>query len=146
MSSAGHSVFQKPVAKAEAWVKEVARRMKWNDDETALKALRVVLHALRDRLTIDEAAQLSAQLPMVVRGLFFEGWRPHRNPSHPPGLAEFFAEIDAHLPRLTPPERKRAVQVVFDVVGHHISEGEVDDIAAVLPPDLREFWKSTVED
>lgn len=146
MSAAVHSVFQKPVAKADGWVREVARRMKWNDDETALKALRVVLHALRDRLTINEAAQLSAQLPMVVRGLFFESWRPHRNASLPGGLNEFFTEIDAHLPRLTPRDRKRAVQVVLDVLAHHISEGEVDDIAAVLPCDLREFWKSTVDD
>ena len=146
MSAVKLSVFRKPVAKANGWIKEIGKRMKWNDEEDALKALRVVLHALRDRLTIDEAAQLSAQLPLVVRGIFFEGWRPHGHAHRAGGLNGFFGEIDAQLPNVTPRDRKRAVQIVFDVLAHHISQGEVGDIAAVLPAEMSEFWTATVAD
>jgi uncharacterized protein (DUF2267 family) len=37
-------------------------------------ALRAVLHALRDRLTIAEAAHLAARLPMLIRGIYYHGW------------------------------------------------------------------------
>jgi len=146
MSVVKQSVFRNPVAKANGWIKEISKRMKWNDEEVALKALRVVLHALRDRLTVEEAAQLSAQLPLVIRGLFLEGWKPRGTPKRDGGLNAFFAEMDAQLPNLTPRDRKRAVQVVFDVLAHHISDGEVGDIAAVLPAEMREFWTATVSD
>ena len=146
MSVVKQSVFRNPAAKANGWIKEISKRMKWNDEEVALKALRVVLHALRDRLTVEEAAQLSAQLPLVIRGLFFEGWRPRGTPKRDGGLNAFFAEMDAQLPNLTPRDRKRAVQVVFDVLAHQISDGEVGDIAAVLPAEMREFWTATGSD
>lgn len=146
MSAVEQSVFHNPVSKANGWIKEISRRLKLNDEKEALKALRVVLHGLRDRLTIEEAAQLSAQLPLVVRGVFFESWRPHAMAGRSGGLTEFFAEIDDKLSNLTPHDRKRTVQVVFDVLAHHISEGEVNEIAAVLPADFKEFWKATVAD
>jgi uncharacterized protein (DUF2267 family) len=144
VSAVKQAVFRNAFSKANDWINEVARRMKCNDKILALKALRAVLHALRDRLTIEEAVQLSAQLPLVIRGVYFEGWSPFDAAERGGGLAGFFAEIESHLPDMTDRERKRTVQVVFDVLAHHISSGEVDDIAAVLPAELREFWATTV--
>ena len=146
MKTMRRAVFGAAVTKANSWINEIALRLKHNDKSEALKLLRVVLHALRDRLTIEETAHLSAQLPMVVRGLFFEGWSPF-DPADPDGgLDAFLAEISVHLPHLTDRERTRAVQVVFDVLAHHISQGEVEDIGAVLPASLKEFWLKTVAD
>jgi uncharacterized protein (DUF2267 family) len=146
VSTAAQSVFRNPVAKANGWINEIAKRMKLGDKNEALQALRAVLHALRDRLTVDEAAQLSAQLPLVVRGLFFENFRPHTMPVRRDGVDEFLAEIGAHLPRLTERELKRAVQIVFDVLAHHVSAGEIEDVGAMLPTELRAFWNETIAD
>lgn len=146
MSAAAQSVFRNPVAKANGWINEIAKRMKHGDKNEALQTLRVVLHALRDRLTVDEAAQLSAQLPLVVRGVFFENFRPHTMPVRRGGLDEFLMEVGVQLPRLTPHELKRSVQVVFDVLAHHVSQGEVEDVGAMLPTELRSFWTETVAD
>lgn len=40
----------------------------------AYRLLRTILHALRDRLTAHEPAQFGAQLPMLIRGLYYVGW------------------------------------------------------------------------
>jgi len=146
MSAATQSVFRNPVAKANGWINEITKRMKHGDKNEALQALRAVLHGLRDRLTVGEAAQLSAQLPLVIRGIFFENFRPHAMPIHHGGVDEFLDEVGAHTPRLSPREVKRAVQIVFDILAHHVSTGEVEDIAAILPTELREFWTETVTD
>jgi len=64
------------LAKSEIWINDMCERLDLEDEERACLALRAGLHALRDRLTVEEAAHLAAQLPIAVRGLFFEGWHP----------------------------------------------------------------------
>ena len=54
---------------ANLWLKELADELGWADRERVYHALRSVLHALRNRLTVDEAADLGAQLPLLIRGL-----------------------------------------------------------------------------
>jgi uncharacterized protein (DUF2267 family) len=44
-----------------------------------------MLHALRDRLPPEIAVHLSAQLPMLVRGIYYEGWKADER-SHGPGV------------------------------------------------------------
>jgi len=51
------------------------------DKRYAYRALRAVMHAIRDRLTVDETAQLAAQLPELIRGIYYEGWDPSRTPA-----------------------------------------------------------------
>ena len=44
-----------------------------DDRQDAYRAVRGVLHTLRDRLPVEESAQLAAQLPTLLRGVFYEG-------------------------------------------------------------------------
>ena len=98
-------------------------------------ALRAVLHALRDRLTADEAAQLGAQLPMLVRGIYYEGWDPSRVPKklH---RDEFLERVRAEFPYEAEGGTERLVRTVLRALGHHVSPGEWDDIKASMPKDL----------
>ena len=75
MSSTGLEVFDETVHKTNIWLKEIAQVL-GPDRHRAYNALRAVLHCLRDRLTVDEAAQLGDQLPMLVRGIYYEAWHP----------------------------------------------------------------------
>lgn len=81
MTTTGLEIFDTTVQKTNRWLAGIAERLDHRDRQHAYQALRGVLHALRDRLTIDEAAHLGAQLPMLVRGIFFEAWQPARPPT-----------------------------------------------------------------
>ncbi len=80
---AGRDVFDGTMQKTEIWLNELMAELEWEGKpEKTYFALRTVLHALRDRLTVEEAVQLGAQLPMLVRGFYYEGWtlkgKPHK--------------------------------------------------------------------
>jgi uncharacterized protein (DUF2267 family) len=83
MSATGLSVFDTTLQKTNHWLKELMRLLDWNDRQKAYLALRATLHALRDRLPLEETAQLGAQLPMLVRGFYYEGWDPGDKPVQP---------------------------------------------------------------
>ena len=72
MTATGLDVFDSTVQKTNTWLNDLMQVGGWVDRRTAFRALRATLHALRDRLIVDEVAQLSAQLPMLIRGLYFE--------------------------------------------------------------------------
>src|SRR5690242_20962544 len=70
-----HELFDSTMQKTQVWLNDLMSQLDWDDRlHKAYLALRTVLHALRDRLPIEEAVQLGAQLPMLVRGFYYEGW------------------------------------------------------------------------
>ncbi len=88
-----HSVQQTNI-----WLKALCEELRWEDRHDAYRALRAVLHALRDRLTAEQAVHLGAQLPTIVRGLYYEGWRLSANPDSERQPADFAARVAAELP------------------------------------------------
>jgi uncharacterized protein (DUF2267 family) len=127
------------VQKTNEWLKEIMVTL-GVDDGVAYRTLRAVLHALRDRLSIDEAVQLGAQLPMLIRGLYYEGWCPRRTPTKA-NRAQFIEQVrssDCWRPGQLHPEL--FVRAVLSVLTRHISAGEVNDIQAILPTEFRELW------
>lgn len=64
------------VRASEDWIDELMRRLGWHDRERSYLALIAALHALRDCLPRDEAVYVGAQLPALLRGLYYDGWHP----------------------------------------------------------------------
>jgi len=71
--STGLDVFDRTVQAANLWLKELMDALGWDDRYQAYEGLRTTLHALRDRLTLEEMAQLGAQVPLLIRGVYYEG-------------------------------------------------------------------------
>jgi uncharacterized protein (DUF2267 family) len=97
-----------------------------------------VLHALRDRLTVQEASDLAAQLPMLLRGVYYEGWQPSKVPVKMHREA-FLERVRAGFPHEVDGGIERLVQTVLDALRLHITEGEWEDVKATLPKDLVEI-------
>lgn len=141
MSTTGLDVFDSTLQKTNSWLNDIMQELGWEGErQRAYLALRSVLHALRDRLTIEEALDLGAQLPMLVRGFYYEGWKTAGKPLKERRRADFLAHI-AHDFRDDKRRDPEAIaRAVFTVIARHASAGEIEDIKRILPAELRELW------
>jgi uncharacterized protein (DUF2267 family) len=140
MSQTGLTQFDSTIQTTNTWLKELMEWMGWQDRHRAYHALRAVLHALRDRLTVDEVVTLGAQLPMLVRGFYYEGWHLAGKPLKERRKEVFLshiAEAFRDSPDVDPEEVTRAV---FQVLAKHVTAGEVESVKHCLPTELRSLW------
>jgi uncharacterized protein (DUF2267 family) len=139
MSTTGLGVFDTTLQKTAIWLNEIMAELGSKDRHLAYLALRATLHALRDRLTVEEAVDLGAQLPMLVRGFYYEGWTLSGKP-HKEHKAGFLSAIrDCFGPGIVP-DAERVARAVFKVLGRHVTAGEIKDVKQLLPKDLRDLW------
>ena len=140
MSTNGLDVFDTTVQKTNSWLKDIMHEMDWQERRKAYQALRSTLHALRDRLTVDEVAQLAAQLPMLVRGFYYEGWDPTGKPLKVRDLEGFLATIALEFRGDDEVDPDQVARAVFTVLARRITQGELEDIEGLLPKEVRRLW------
>jgi len=140
MSTTGLDVFDTTVQKTNSWLKDIMHEMDWQERRKAYQALRSTLHALRDRLTVDEVAQLAAQLPMLVRGFYYEGWDPTGKPLKVRDLEGFLATIALEFRGDDEVDPDEVARAVFTVLARRITQGELEDIEGLLPKEVRRLW------
>ena len=107
------------------------------DHRSAYRALRSVLHVLRNRLTPEQAVHMGAQLPLLVRGIFYDGWRIAGKPSDERQPVEFATLVAADLPPSLARDASRVTRAVFGLLEKEVDRGETDKIIATLPHPLR---------
>jgi uncharacterized protein (DUF2267 family) len=133
-------VFDRTLQKAHQWLEDLMRLAHYQDEAQAYSAMRAVLHALRDRLSAEEAAQLAAQFPMLLRGMFFEGWRPNSGPTRQRHVDEFLGTVSEGLRANRTIDPLHATRSVFLLLNEHIAAGEIEDVRGLLPRELRDLW------
>ena len=137
MSEDDPSIIERSVEKTHIWLKELAHELGDSDRDYAYRALRAVLHALRDRLPVDVAAKLAAELPTLIRGIYYEDWDPSRTPL-PIHDVDAFLDRVAHEGRMAgETEASLAVTAVTKIMRRHLTAGEIDEVLAVLPDRLK---------
>jgi len=146
LMSTGLDTFDKTVQESNLWLKDIMDRLDTKDRHHAYSSLRAVLHALRDRIGAESAAHLGAQLPMLLRGLYYEGWDPTDKPTKERHEEAFLAHIARELPRAEESEVERGALAVLDVLSKHIDRGAAAKIAAMFPQDLRKFWPAFIQE
>lgn len=129
-------VIDTTVQKTYRWIDEISEELGEVGRREAYRDLRAFLQTVRDRLIVDQAAELGAQLPMLVRGIYYEAWDPSRAPVKM--KAEEFVETFMERAVL-PPGREplAAMKAAAGVLRRHVTEGETEDVLASLPLEIR---------
>ena len=141
MTTSSLEQIERAVHSANTWLAELDEIMAWDNRARSWRLLRATLHALRDWLSINEAVQLGAQLPMLVRGLYYEGWRPATTPVKERKLRDFCARIEKAFENDPPDDVEDHIARVFQFLSRHVSKGELDEVRSALPADIRKLWE-----
>lgn len=130
------------VQKTQVWLKELAEIGRFEDESQAYSAFRGVLHALRDRLTVDEAAHVASGLPMLVRGFYYEGWKPAATPQKYSTANEFRDRVKEKMGNGSPVDPNHATRTVFELLERKLPAGEIENVRQMLPGEIRALWPS----
>ncbi|MFT6075392.1 MAG: hypothetical protein ACJAVT_000680 [Yoonia sp.] len=133
MSAQGLEVIDHTVHLTHEWINELADRLDWTSARDVLRLMRSTLRAIRDHLRVDETAQFSAQLPLLIRVMYFEGWVPKTTPIKERHLEDFVSRIEVLVADVKEYRGAADIQAVLKMLNARISRGEVEDIRANLP-------------
>lgn len=140
MSAQGLEVIDHTVQITHEWINDLRERLGWESSRDALRLLRVTLVQVRDHLGHDELAQLSAQMPLLIRGMFYEGWSPSHTPIRERSSEDFLAPIEAKVKDVRGWRGPQDVSAVFEILNTKISAGEIADVRGGLPQPIRDMW------
>jgi uncharacterized protein (DUF2267 family) len=141
MTQTGYASFDTTVHKTNRILRQIEESCGWPKERRnqSYNAMRAVLHALRDRLTVDETAHFAAQLPMLVRGVYYDGWDPSRVPKKM-HREDFLEQIRTEMP---PYDVKGGTETLVTTVAEalrlYVTDGEWQDVKAEMPKDLAEM-------
>jgi len=132
--------FEKQTKEVEQWLTEIAEFMDAPErKDWALNALKAVMHTVRDRTTLQEVFHLSAQLPVLIRGLYLEGYKPTGKPMKM-NATEFMRMISDNMGPGDEVSADVAFRAVMSVLYKKVSPGELDDIKGSMPKSIQRLW------
>jgi len=140
MATTGLSSIDRTIHQTHDWLNDLMERLDWEDKQRAYRLLRVSLQSLRDWLEVNEAVHLGAQLPTLIRGIYYEGWHPAGTPESKRSKQDFLARIETAFRNDPIDNIEQAITAVFQVINHHVTAGEVEDVRHALPKHLRALW------
>lgn len=139
MSSTGLDVFDKTLHTTHVWLKEIGEVI-GPDKRRCYHALRAVLTTLRDRIPAAQAAHLGAELPMLVRGIYYDGFRPEATPLPVRSQEAFIALVGERIGNIGPVSPRACTIAVFRTLRHHLPPPMIDKIKASLPQQIRALF------
>ncbi|MEM7635247.1 MAG: DUF2267 domain-containing protein [Pseudomonadota bacterium] len=140
MTQAYRSTIDHSIQITNEWVHQIDEMVTWEDSNRSFRLLRVTLQAIRDMLGVDEAAQLAAQLPLFIRGVYFEGWDPSGTPVKLRDKPDFIARVCEAFTGDQLDDPEEAVGIIFSFLNTRISAGEINDVRGSLRKSLRDIW------
>ena len=142
----GLDTFDRTIQETNLWLKDLMARLGTEDRHRAYATLRATLHALRDRIGSENATHLGAQLPMLLRGLYYEGWHMSGTPTKERHEAQFIAHIHKTLPNQDEAEVKRGICATLDLLSGRIDRGEAIKLVLMFPVEMRDLWPRIIRE
>lgn len=146
MTTTGLPVFDTTVQKSMKIIDDISTKADIHDRHKAFQALRATLQTLRDRLPVNEAVHLGAQLPRLITGFYFEGWKPSAVPTKDRTKDDFLDHIREYMQDVDPViDAEHSARAVFSVISETVSEGEINELKDAMPEELRDLWSKEAQ-
>jgi uncharacterized protein (DUF2267 family) len=142
MSATGLEVFDKTLQTTNTWLGDIMETL-GPDRHVAWHTLGAVLHALRDRLQFGLAAHLGAQLPLLVRGLYYDQWHPTEQGLKQRSAQVFLDHVEEGLRGTRPMNPLDAAIAVFRTLDHYVEPHQIEKVRQALPEKVRAIWPAT---
>lgn len=140
MPAYGLKTIDDAVHDTNAWLNDLDDRIGWENKQKSYRLLRSLLHVLRDHLSADEAAQLSAQLPVLVRGIFFEGWDPSKTPVVIRSAESFIDRVQSDFASDPLDGAPELIAAGMAVLRSHVSNGQMDQVECTFAKPVRALF------
>ena len=140
MSAVGLESIDHTVQLTHIWINDLDARLGCENKHRSYRLLRTVLQAVRDWLPVNEAAGFGAQLPELIRGIYYEHWRPAATPVKQRHRADFVARIDSAFKTDPLLFTADGITAVFELLSEKVAAGEIEKVRHALPADIRALW------
>jgi len=140
MSATGLEIFDRTLQETNGWLKSVMGQLGTDNRHVAYVVLKATLHALRDHVGARDAQRLGEQLPMLMRGFYYENWRFDANDRAVADKHDFLERVRAEIPAGTRVAPTHAAKAVFEVMWEKIAPDEVARLIARCSPSLQDLW------
>lgn len=144
MTTTGLDTFDTTIQQTNHWLKIMMGELGTDDRRAAFNSLRAALHAVRDRVGLENAVHLGAQLPMLLRGAYYEGWHPAGTPTRERHLGDFVDHVAAHLPRGAAVGAGEAARACFAVMERCLDRGELRKLQGCLPHEVLNLFPDSL--
>ncbi len=141
--STGLAVFDTTVQESNLWLIEVEANLAHCERQEAYAAARAVFHVLRDRLAPEAALNFAAQMPLLLRGVFFEGWTLSGKPTRIRTVKEFADAVRALLPPRYRFDPVMATHAVMKTIIKFNGLEQARKVFSQLPEELGPLWPET---
>jgi len=125
------------------WLRDILSQLKWQSKESAYQALRGTLHAIRDRLPVEEAVDLASQLPLMIKGVYYDGWTLRDKPEKFK-KEEFARRVHAQFEFDDNVNPAEVIRAVLRVMYRHMDEGEIRDVKFNMPKEIQEWFPEEI--
>ena len=139
------SSLDKSTQKTKEWLHEFQDELGWENENMTYIAFRSVIQTLRDRLPVEEAVELGDELPMVMKGMYYEGYRATGKPEKIKNREEFFEKVQEKSSK-KPINTQQATSATFSLLQRKLGGGgEIKQVKDNLHKDIQKFWESSVK-
>jgi uncharacterized protein (DUF2267 family) len=132
--------LERAFEETQGWINDLTQRLGWRDRERVVIAFVAGLHGLRDCLPFDEAIFLGTHLPTLLRGLYFEGWHPAREPETRGTRDALLERIHDSVHRDPGIDAEEVARAILALLADRLPADELEDVKAVTPEPLRALW------
>ncbi len=145
MSATGLTVFDRTLQKTNQFINDVGTKIGIEDKHVVFVGIRAVFKSLRDRLPVEEAVQLGAQLPILLAGFYYESWKPSNTPTKERDYEAYIQNVRDNLPEGDYPiEIEILLKGVFATLSDWVTAGEIEEVAQMFPKELQSLWPTAV--